>query len=187
MVKAAKPRKCPHTCLRCGGTFAQAQNLRTHVRVVHEERRDHACPHCAAAFGMASTLTAHVRTVHEKRRDHACQNLQLVRISALCRVHEVPSFPQHPESSPYLGPVQSTPYYRYYYTPFVGPLRAPALDARPFRRSADVLLGSSPPARRLAAVADRSGLGVSTPSKTPLSDFRVTTYHSPCNILGHNR
>ena len=64
MVKAAKPRKRPHTGLQCGGTFVRAQSLRTHVRVVHEKRRDHACPQCAAAFGKASGLTAHVRAVH---------------------------------------------------------------------------------------------------------------------------
>ena len=100
-----------YACPRCPGTFGNSSHRDRHVRTVHEKRKDHTCPHCAATFGQASHVTAHVRTVHEKRRDHACQNLQLVRISALCRVHEVPSFPQHPESSPYLGPVQSTPYY----------------------------------------------------------------------------
>ena len=34
-----------------------------------EKTRGHACSHCAAAFAKASHLTTHVRTVHEKRRD----------------------------------------------------------------------------------------------------------------------
>ena len=32
--------------------------------------KSHMCPHCAAAFGQASKLTTHVRVVHEKRRNH---------------------------------------------------------------------------------------------------------------------
>ena len=46
--------------------------MRTHVRTVHEKRRDHGCPHCPAAFGRKGHLTTHVRTVHLKRRDHEC-------------------------------------------------------------------------------------------------------------------
>ena len=47
--------------------------MRTHVRTVHEKRRDHGCPHCPAAFGQKCSLTKHVRSVHEKRRDHVCR------------------------------------------------------------------------------------------------------------------
>ena len=52
--------------------LGQASNPRTHVRVVHEQRRDHACPQCGAAFGEAGTLRKHVSTVQEQRRDHTC-------------------------------------------------------------------------------------------------------------------
>ena len=38
--------------------------MASHVRTVHEKRRDHACPQCAAAFGHSSTLASHVRTMH---------------------------------------------------------------------------------------------------------------------------
>ena len=68
---AAAPYAKSHACLHCAAAFGTASNLTTHVRTVHEKRRDHACPHCAAAFGTASNLTKHVRAVHEKRRDHA--------------------------------------------------------------------------------------------------------------------
>ena len=70
--QGAAPYAKPHACTQCAAAFGQACHLTTHVRTVHEKRRDHACPHCAAAFGQACSLAKHVRTVHEKRRDHAC-------------------------------------------------------------------------------------------------------------------
>ena len=44
--------------------FGTAQNLTTHVRTVHEKRKDHVCSQCAAAFGSAGHLTRHVRAMH---------------------------------------------------------------------------------------------------------------------------
>ena len=71
MVKEIKSSKrC--ACSRCDSTFADASHLRTHVRMVHEKRRDHTCPHCPATFAQACDLARHVRTVHEKRREHTC-------------------------------------------------------------------------------------------------------------------
>ena len=49
--------------------FGQASNPRTHVRTVHEQRKDHACPQCDAAFGQAGNLRKHVRTVHKQREE----------------------------------------------------------------------------------------------------------------------
>ena len=67
-----EPKSRIHTCPQCDYKAGNASHLRTHVRTVHEQRRDHVCRHCAAAFGQANHLTRHVRTVHEQRRDHAC-------------------------------------------------------------------------------------------------------------------
>ena len=64
-----EPKSRRHACPQCDAAFGEAGHLRTHVRVVHEQRKDHTCPQCDAAFGQASTLRAHVRTVHEQREE----------------------------------------------------------------------------------------------------------------------
>ena len=67
-----EPKSRIHACPQCDYKTGNLGNLRTHVRTVHEKRKDHACPQCDAAFGQASHLSRHVRAVHEQRRDHAC-------------------------------------------------------------------------------------------------------------------
>ena len=64
-----EPKSRRHACPQCDAAFGEAGHLRTHVRVVHEQRRDHACPHCDAAFGVAKDMRRHVRTVHEQRKE----------------------------------------------------------------------------------------------------------------------
>ena len=47
--------------------FQTKSYLKTHIKVVHEKRRDHACPYCkGVAFGHKSTLKAHVSAIHLK-------------------------------------------------------------------------------------------------------------------------
>ena len=58
------PYARPHACTYCPAAFARADNLKTHVRVVHEKRRDHVCRYCSAAFGEAGTLMKHMRRKH---------------------------------------------------------------------------------------------------------------------------
>ena len=58
MPKLVKPKyKHVHACPQCDYKTGKVSDLRKHVHVVHEQRRDHACPQCAAAFGQASKLT----------------------------------------------------------------------------------------------------------------------------------
>ena len=64
MVKKLKSRR--HACPQCDYKTGNVSALRTHVRTVHEQRRDHACPQCDAAFGQAGNLRTHVRTVHKQ-------------------------------------------------------------------------------------------------------------------------
>ena len=59
---------CPH----CGKTFTQPGNLTTHIRIVHEQRRDYACPHCDKNFSVKTSLKNHIRSIHQLRRDYDC-------------------------------------------------------------------------------------------------------------------
>ena len=77
--------------------FGGAGHLKTHVRTVHEKRRDHACPHCAATFTQSSNRTTHVRAVHEKRRDHACTHCAAVFSEASKRTRHMRT--QHPDNN----------------------------------------------------------------------------------------
>ena len=63
-----EPKSRRHACPQCDYKTGYVSDLRTHVRTVHEQRKDHACPQCDAAFGQAGNLTRHVRTVHKRRR-----------------------------------------------------------------------------------------------------------------------
>ena len=50
-----------------GGAFCFRQNLKTHIKTVHEKRRDHVCGYCTGvAFGRAGDLKKHISAVHLK-------------------------------------------------------------------------------------------------------------------------
>ena len=59
-----------HKCSHCPYACGRAGDLKTHVRTVHEKRRDHVCSYCHAAFGQAGNLRAHVRTQHRANNSH---------------------------------------------------------------------------------------------------------------------
>ena len=73
--KAAVHKKMRgYSCDQCDAAFAVSRTLSSHIKAVHEKKKEHECNHqpCKAAFAKGSDLARHVRTVHEKRRDHAC-------------------------------------------------------------------------------------------------------------------
>ena len=67
-MKEIKRTQGHHACSHCDVAFTAAGSLKTHVRTVHEQRRDHACPQCDYKTGQAGNLRTHVRTVHEQRK-----------------------------------------------------------------------------------------------------------------------
>ena len=71
--KSTAPYANTHVSRRCAAAFGRAGSLRTHVRTVHEKRRDHVCPQCAAAFVVVGDLNTHVRAVHENRHGNSRQ------------------------------------------------------------------------------------------------------------------
>jgi uncharacterized C2H2 Zn-finger protein len=64
MVKAPTKGARRHACPQCDYKAGQASDLRQHVRVVHEKRKDHACPHCDRKFGEGGSMRRHVRREH---------------------------------------------------------------------------------------------------------------------------
>ena len=45
----------------------------THIKTVHEKRRDHACGYCdGVAFGTASDLKRHISAIHLKVKRSGC-------------------------------------------------------------------------------------------------------------------
>jgi len=69
-VREAKPRKRVHPCPHCPGVaFGEKVSLKTHVKTVHEKRRDHVCVYAyckGVAFGTKGTLKAHISAIHLK-------------------------------------------------------------------------------------------------------------------------
>ena len=63
-----------HACPQCGKVFSQRGNLTTHIRIVHEQRRDFTCPDCDKGFSVKTSLRNHIRSVHERRRDYNCRH-----------------------------------------------------------------------------------------------------------------
>ena len=62
--EGAAPYARPHACVYCAAAFRKPGELKKHVRLVHEKRRDHVCRCCSAAFGQASDLKKHMRSQH---------------------------------------------------------------------------------------------------------------------------
>ena len=96
-TQRAAPYAKTHVCHRCAAAFVSPSKLATHIRTVHEKRRDHGCPQCDSAFGEAGTLATHIRAVHEKRRDYACPHCDAAFARASTRARHMHT--QHPNDN----------------------------------------------------------------------------------------
>ena len=57
----------------CGLKFGQLVSFKTHIKIVHEKRKDYKCKTCGKEFGLSGTLNNHIKTVHEGQKDHKCE------------------------------------------------------------------------------------------------------------------
>ena len=88
-------------CSKCDKTYACLNNIKIHMKMVHDKIKDHHCEHCDNAFSTKSDLKrhmithsdwnrikcrkcgkiiasqlylkAHIKRVHEKIKDHHCE------------------------------------------------------------------------------------------------------------------
>ena len=54
-------------CDNCEQSFTSSGNLNTHIRAVHESRKDHKCDHCGKCFSESENLKRHIKTIHESK------------------------------------------------------------------------------------------------------------------------
>ena len=62
-----------HVCNHCEKSYSSFQNLKRHIKYVHEGVKDHVCIQCKKSFSDAANLKRHVKTVHEGQKDHKCE------------------------------------------------------------------------------------------------------------------
>ena len=64
-----------YKCDTCGKSYSQAQNLRNHIRIVHDHERhkDYKCDSCGKLYSYNGLLKHHIHVVHDGRKDHKCE------------------------------------------------------------------------------------------------------------------
>ena len=55
-----------YKCKSCGKSFSQADDLRKHIPMVHEDHKDHKCKSCGKLFSQTGDLKKHINTIHMK-------------------------------------------------------------------------------------------------------------------------
>ena len=56
-------------CGSCGNSFAQAGNLKGHIKAIHECHKDNKCGSCEKLITGATSLRIHIKTIHEDHKD----------------------------------------------------------------------------------------------------------------------
>ena len=68
-----KPKKVRvKICPTCQKEFKNHSNLKEHILVKHENKRDHHCDQCTQSFGTLNILRTHKRNVHNRVRCEEC-------------------------------------------------------------------------------------------------------------------
>uniref|UniRef100_A0A8D9B6P9 Zinc finger protein 473 n=1 Tax=Cacopsylla melanoneura TaxID=428564 RepID=A0A8D9B6P9_9HEMI len=63
----------PVICDKCSKLFRTRDNLRTHIRIVHEGVKKHVCEYCEKRFSCNSNLESH-RRLHTGEKPYVCQH-----------------------------------------------------------------------------------------------------------------
>ena len=73
-----KPNRKFHNCKKyyceqCGKCLSTKSDLKRHVKIVHEKRKEFTCDICEKSFGHRPHLQRHIKSVHEGKKDVKCQ------------------------------------------------------------------------------------------------------------------
>ena len=61
-----------HKCEHCGKNFSRAENLKNHIKAVHEGVKAYKCDFCEKSFPQYQHLKTHVKAIHERIKDQKC-------------------------------------------------------------------------------------------------------------------
>merc|ERR1712012_839231 len=59
-------------CMHCDYKCGKKDNLRKHIKAVHDRTCDFNCSQCKYKSSRKSHLKTHIKAVHEKAKDHFC-------------------------------------------------------------------------------------------------------------------
>lgn len=76
LLRHVKPEEKSFKCDQCSKLFAGRPHLISHIRFVHENRRDHSCQHCGRRFASKSILHNHLSTMHQQEGEYTLRKVE---------------------------------------------------------------------------------------------------------------
>ena len=71
-IRCVHDKAKPFPCSICSSSFSTKSHLVRHIKQVHEGRKPHQCTICEASFHQKSGLLQHISGVHEKAKPFPC-------------------------------------------------------------------------------------------------------------------
>ena len=63
-----------HKCNICSQSFSRVFDLKKHIHIFHEGRKDYECKSCGKSFTKSGSLKKHNHVVHEGHKDFMCES-----------------------------------------------------------------------------------------------------------------